>query len=50
LRLSKGWENPTGEYRIGIKRAYDLFPDDLTDRIKKVGSAGRGRLGSESVD
>ncbi|KAI1315389.1 tripeptidyl-peptidase II Tpp2 [Mortierella claussenii] len=35
LRLSKEWKNPSGEYRIGIKRAYDLFPEDLADRIKK---------------
>ncbi|KAF9901893.1 tripeptidyl-peptidase II Tpp2 [Lobosporangium transversale] len=35
LRLSKDWKNPTGEYRIGIKRAFNLFPVELTDRIKK---------------
>ncbi|KAI8603041.1 subtilase family-domain-containing protein [Dissophora ornata] len=35
LRLSKKWTNPSGEYRIGIKRAYDLFPEDLKERIKK---------------
>ncbi|KAF8951102.1 tripeptidyl-peptidase II Tpp2 [Podila verticillata] len=34
LHLSKDWKNPSGEYRLGIKRAYDLFPDDLQDRIK----------------
>ncbi|KAG2195613.1 hypothetical protein INT47_005981 [Mucor saturninus] len=28
------WENPTNEYRVGIKRAYELFPNDLTSRIK----------------
>ncbi|KAG0329317.1 tripeptidyl-peptidase II Tpp2 [Dissophora globulifera] len=35
LRLSKHWKNPTGEYRLGLKRAYDLFPEDLKGRIKK---------------
>ncbi|KAF9174357.1 tripeptidyl-peptidase II Tpp2 [Mortierella sp. AD011] len=35
LHLSKEWKNPTGEYRIGIKRAYDLFPEELADRIKQ---------------
>ncbi|KAG9320905.1 hypothetical protein KVV02_004556 [Mortierella alpina] len=35
LHLNKDWKNPSGEYRLGIKRAYDLFPEDLVDRIKK---------------
>ncbi|KAG0024500.1 tripeptidyl-peptidase II Tpp2 [Entomortierella chlamydospora] len=40
LHLSKEWKNPTGEYRIGIKRAYDLFPEELAERIKQVGITG----------
>ncbi|KAI9271277.1 subtilase family-domain-containing protein [Helicostylum pulchrum] len=28
------WTNPSDEYRVGIKRAYELFPTDLTKRIK----------------
>ncbi|CEP17397.1 hypothetical protein [Parasitella parasitica] len=28
------WTNPSDEYRIGLKRAYELFPDDLCTRIK----------------
>lgn len=36
LRLNKDWKNPSGDYRLGIKRAYDLFPDDLQERIKAV--------------
>ncbi|KAF9913312.1 tripeptidyl-peptidase II Tpp2 [Linnemannia zychae] len=35
LHLNKDWKNPSGEYRLGIKRAYDLFPGDLADRIKE---------------
>ncbi|KAF9580814.1 tripeptidyl-peptidase II Tpp2, partial [Lunasporangiospora selenospora] len=35
LKLGKDWKNPSGEYRLGIKRAYDLFPDELQERIKK---------------
>ncbi|KAF9193326.1 tripeptidyl-peptidase II Tpp2 [Haplosporangium sp. Z 767] len=35
LHLNKDWENPSGEYRLGIKRAYDLFPEDLAGRIKE---------------
>lgn len=30
------WTNPNDEYRVGIKRAYELFPTDLTKRIKSV--------------
>ncbi|KAG0356592.1 subtilase family-domain-containing protein [Gamsiella multidivaricata] len=39
LHLSKDWKNPSGEYRLGVKRAYDLFPGDLADRIKKERAA-----------
>ncbi|KAI7907246.1 uncharacterized protein BX663DRAFT_495304 [Cokeromyces recurvatus] len=28
------WENPSDEYRVGLKRAYELFPSDLKNRIK----------------
>lgn len=47
LLLSKDWKNPSGEYRLGFKRAYDLFPEDLKDRIKKVseGKNGMPRFG-----
>lgn len=30
------WKNPSDEYRVGLKRAYELFPTDLTNRIKSV--------------
>lgn len=30
------WTNPSDEYRIGLKRAYELFPNDLCSRIKAV--------------
>jgi tripeptidyl-peptidase-2 len=33
------WKNPSGEYRVGIKRAYELFPSDLTSRIKSVSNS-----------
>ncbi|KAI8884711.1 hypothetical protein K501DRAFT_247452 [Backusella circina FSU 941] len=28
------WNCPSGEYRVGLKRAYELFPSDLKSRIK----------------
>ncbi|KAI8069082.1 uncharacterized protein B0P05DRAFT_551505 [Gilbertella persicaria] len=34
LILDDAWKNPSGEYRVGLKRAYELFPNDLTNRIK----------------
>jgi tripeptidyl-peptidase-2 len=30
------WNCPSGEYRVGLKRAYELFPSDLKSRIKAV--------------
>lgn len=34
LALPAGWKNPSGEYRLGIKRAYDFFPGELIGRLK----------------
>ena len=36
LILDDSWKNPSGEYRVGLKRAYELFPGDLISRIKSV--------------
>eukprot|EP00808_Paulinella_micropora_P028965 g4430.t1 len=33
LFLGKDWKNPAGKYRLGLKRAYELFPQDLTKRL-----------------
>ncbi|HED53321.1 MAG TPA: hypothetical protein ENJ00_03870, partial [Phycisphaerales bacterium] len=27
------WTNPSGEFHVGIKPAFDLFPEDLVERI-----------------
>jgi len=35
LLIGKDWENPKGEYRLGIKRAYDFFPQSLITRLKR---------------
>jgi tripeptidyl-peptidase-2 len=32
--INKNWINPTGLYRHGIKRAYDLYPTLLEKRVK----------------
>ncbi|CAG9759947.1 unnamed protein product [Ceutorhynchus assimilis] len=34
LMIPRDWVNPSGTYRIGVKNAYDLYPDRLKDRIK----------------
>lgn len=34
LKINKKWKNPTGNYRIGLKAAYDIYPSDLISRIK----------------
>ncbi|KAL1917361.1 uncharacterized protein VTP21DRAFT_5017 [Calcarisporiella thermophila] len=33
LTLNPEWKNPTGEYRLGIKRAWELFPSSLVKRL-----------------
>ncbi|KAI9300609.1 hypothetical protein BJ944DRAFT_170558 [Cunninghamella echinulata] len=35
LILDSNWKNPSGEYHIGLKRAYELFPTELTERLQK---------------
>ena len=34
LTLGKDWENPSGEFRVGIKRGYELYPGSLVGRVK----------------
>ncbi|CEJ03744.1 hypothetical protein RMCBS344292_17722 [Rhizopus microsporus] len=34
LILDNSWNNPSGEYRVGVKRAYELFPTELKNRVK----------------
>jgi tripeptidyl-peptidase II len=34
LKLNPGWKNPTGKWRVGIKRAQELYPNGLKGRVK----------------
>lgn len=34
LTLNPAWKNPGGKYRLGLKRAFDLFPEELNERLK----------------
>jgi tripeptidyl-peptidase-2 len=29
------WNNPTGEFRLGLKHSFDIFPKDVVERIKE---------------
>lgn len=35
LRLNPAWVNPSGKWRIGVKRAYELYPNLLKPRVKQ---------------
>ncbi|MBX3436779.1 MAG: S8 family serine peptidase [Planctomycetaceae bacterium] len=39
LTIPSEWRNPSGNYRLGIKRAYDLFPPELIERLDDEESA-----------
>lgn len=34
LRVFQGWVNPTGRYRLGLKRVEDFFPRELVSRLQ----------------
>ncbi len=34
LQVPSGWSNPSGDYHLGLKRGYELFPGGLVGRIK----------------
>ncbi|KAI8146465.1 hypothetical protein BJV82DRAFT_598642 [Fennellomyces sp. T-0311] len=34
LILDPSWKCPANEYRVGLKRAYELFPSELVSRLK----------------
>lgn len=34
LKVPDSWVNPTSNYRIGVKHAFDLYPERLRERIQ----------------
>lgn len=35
LKLNPKWVNPSGEWRLGVKRAFELYPRGLAARVKE---------------
>ncbi len=35
IRINPNWINPSNNYRVGVKKAYELYPKELKDRIKE---------------
>lgn len=35
FQIPESWHNPTKQYHLGIKNAYDLYPKALKERISK---------------
>ncbi|CAG8794124.1 14070_t:CDS:2, partial [Racocetra fulgida] len=35
LIIDPSWNNPSGEFRVGIKRLYELFPKNLAKRLQQ---------------
>ena len=35
LQVNPSWENPTGKFRTGMKRAFELYPNWLKTRVQK---------------
>ena len=33
LQIPKTWNNPSGEFHVGVKKAFDLYPRGLKERI-----------------
>lgn len=34
LKINPEWNNPTGAYHLGLKRAYEIYPSGLVSRLK----------------
>ena len=35
ITIPKDWKNPKGAWHVGVKRAYELYPEALVSRLKK---------------
>lgn len=35
VQIPDSWTNPTNNYRVGVKHAFDLYPERLRERIQE---------------
>ena len=35
LTVDKKWKNPSGEFRLGMVAGYDIFPEELVERLRE---------------
>lgn len=50
LKINKEWKNRDGKWYIGVKRGYEIFPDSLITRLKKVNNNKRGGREYKMID
>ena len=44
LTIPDDWENPSGEWHVGIKAAFELFPGSLRSRLQVRLRVGNGKM------
>lgn len=49
LRLNPSWTNPSGLYRVGLKRAFELYPGPLVDRVRAERAEAAGERHADLV-
>ena len=50
LTIDSKWKNPTGKFHVGVKPAYEFFPDELVARMKRDRGEDFDQKQSQAVD